>query len=124
MGSGLSKAKKTNNVPKSTTWRTLPTKTDYLNSISANMNVSPAEAELLVLLSEPLGQKHLGSYSKKIFTEESFYCWVEIQEFRAVPSQTYRRCIARHIYEKYIKPSAKMALGGLNEKTIKDIQVL
>lgn len=39
-------------------------------------------------------------------TQESFYAWVDIQEFREIPTADYRRGKSMHIYQKYIREGA------------------
>ena len=75
--------------------------------------------QLRALLSEPIGQKFIGDYAKSILTQESFFCWVDIQEYRSIPTADYRRSKATHIYSKYIKKGAVLELGFLSpdEKT-------
>ena len=38
--------------------------------------------------------------------QESFYAWVDIQEFRGIPTADYRRGKSMHIYQKYIREGA------------------
>lgn len=38
--------------------------------------------------------------------QESFYAWVDIQEFREIPTADYRRGKSMHIYQKYIREGA------------------
>ncbi|DAZ95600.1 TPA: hypothetical protein N0F65_006086 [Lagenidium giganteum] len=95
---------------------------------------NPAEGngydqELINLLNDPVGQKHIGAFAKKILTAETFFCWVEIKEFREAPSIGYRKSMAKLIYKKYIKSGSTMALGcitsemmGMYDKKIKDME--
>lgn len=76
------------------------------------------EQELLALLNDPVGQKHIGAFAKKIMTSETFFCWVEIKEFREAPSFGYRKSLAKLIYKKYIKTGAPMALGSITSEII------
>jgi serine/threonine protein kinase len=43
-------------------------------------------------------------------------CWIDIQEFKSIPTEDYRRSKALHIYHKYIKPNAVLQVGGLSEE--------
>ncbi|KAJ0412063.1 hypothetical protein ATCC90586_004609 [Pythium insidiosum] len=76
------------------------------------------EQELQHLLHDPVGQKHIGAFAKKIMTAETFFCWVEIKEFRDAPSIGYRKSLAKLIYKKYIKNGAPMALGSITSDLI------
>ncbi|TMW58660.1 hypothetical protein Poli38472_010219 [Pythium oligandrum] len=76
------------------------------------------EQELLAILNDPVGQKHIGIFAKKIMTAETFFCWVEIKEFRDAPSIGYRKSLAKLIYKKYIKNGAPMALGSITADII------
>jgi hypothetical protein len=44
------------------------------------------------------------------------FAWVDFHEYRDIPTKDYRRCCAVHIYQKYIKEDAVMALGFLSDK--------
>jgi len=72
--------------------------------------------ELRALMDEPLAQSVIGEYAKKKYTQESFFAWTEIQEFRHIPTADYRRCNAMHIYEKYIKKDAVCEVGSISEE--------
>lgn len=79
---------------------------------------STNEQELLNMLHDPVGQKHIGSFAKKIMTSETFFCWVEIKEFKDAPSVGYRKSLAKLIYKKYIKNGSTMALGSITSELI------
>ncbi|RLN14643.1 hypothetical protein BBJ28_00020285 [Nothophytophthora sp. Chile5] len=49
----------------------------------SNGEVSTNEQELLTLLHDPVGQKHIGAFAKKILTSETFFCWKKISELEA-----------------------------------------
>jgi hypothetical protein len=72
--------------------------------------------ELRSLLDEPIAQSIIGEYAKVKFTQESFFAWTEIQEYRHIPTADYRRCTAMHIYEKYIKKDAVCEVGSISEE--------
>ncbi|ETV99969.1 AGC protein kinase [Aphanomyces invadans] len=102
-------------VAANTQWKMVP------QTISRDKSLkSLDEAELNNMLNDPVGQKHIGNYAKKILTSESFYCWIEILEFRDAPSSGYQRSVAKHIYKKYIREGASMALGGLTREMVAD----
>ncbi|RHX98469.1 hypothetical protein DYB37_004293 [Aphanomyces astaci] len=100
-------------VAANTQWKMVP------QTISRDKSLkSLDEAELNSMLNDPVGQKHIGNYAKKILTSESFYCWIEILEFRDAPSSGYQRSVAKHIYKKYVRKGASMALGGLTREIV------
>lgn len=86
--------------------------------VGANGEPSTNEQELLHMLHDPVGQKHIGAFAKKILTSETFFCWVEIKEFREAPSIGYRKSMAKLIYRKYIKNGSTMALGSITSDLI------
>ncbi|CAM9402855.1 unnamed protein product [Chrysoparadoxa australica] len=69
--------------------------------------------ELRALLEDPIGLKYIGSFARKIFTQESFFAWVDIQEYKSIPTEDYRRCKANHIYKKYIAEGVVLQVAGL-----------
>lgn len=79
---------------------------------------STNEQELLAMLHDPVGQKHIGAFAKKIMTAETFFCWVEIREFKDAPSVGYRKSLAKLIYKKYIRNGSTMALGSITSDII------
>uniref|UniRef100_K3X895 Protein kinase domain-containing protein n=1 Tax=Globisporangium ultimum (strain ATCC 200006 / CBS 805.95 / DAOM BR144) TaxID=431595 RepID=K3X895_GLOUD len=79
---------------------------------------STNEEELLNMLHDPVGQKHIGAFAKKIMTAETFFCWVEVKEFKDAPSIGYRKSLAKLIYKKYIKNGSTMALGSITSELI------
>lgn len=92
---------------------------------SNNGEPSTNEQELLHMLHDPVGQKHIGTYAKKILTSETFFCWVEIKEFRDAPSLGYRKSMAKLIYKKYVKDGSPMALGSITSdlKALYDVSL-
>ena len=70
--------------------------------------------ELRILLDETLGQQALGAFAKKCQALDIFMCWVDIQEFKAIPTIDYRRSKGLHIYHKYIKPGAILEIGAVD----------
>lgn len=108
---------------KKTIWRQRETEDDMRTRFIAEGTLPPdcpdEYLQLRALLSEPIGQKFIGDYAKSILTQESFFCWVDIQEYRSIPTADYRRSKATHIYSKYIKKGAVLELGFLSpdEKT-------
>jgi len=76
---------------------------------------NPAHLELRILLDEPLAQQTLGVYARQKKSLDIFMCWIDIQEYKNIPTEDYRRSKALHIYHKYVKAGAVLELGGLQE---------
>jgi len=77
-------------------------------------NINQEHVELRHVLDDPIGQRFLGKFAKEIFTVELFFGWVDIQEYKSVPTLDYRRGKALHIYHKYIKAGSVLELGMLS----------
>ncbi|CAN0459948.1 unnamed protein product, partial [Discosporangium mesarthrocarpum] len=61
--------------------------------------------------------------------KESFFAWVDIEEFKHIPTADYRRGKAMHIYHKYVRTNAVLQIGGISpeerdhlERMIKESQ--
>lgn len=126
MGCGASLLKSSKHQPRreraNTEWKLMSTHEDVVKTVPTG-ELSKDEIELLVVLSEPVGQRCIGSFAKDVHTLESFLCWVEIQEYKAVPSMSFRRCLATNIFKKYVRPQGNMALGGMTEDVIRTTAV-
>jgi len=48
-------------------------------------------------------------------SQESFFSWIDIQEYRGIPTLDYRRSKLNHIFKKYIMQGAVLQLGFLEE---------
>ena len=66
------------------------------------------------LLDEPQAQKAMGKISKDMHAFDIFMCWIEILEFKQIPSGStnYRYSKAVDIYHKYIEKHAVLEIGG------------
>ena len=84
----------------------------------------PEYQELRNMLDEPIGRRHLGTFAEKEHSEEMFRAWFEIEDFRTIPTPDYRRCEARHIYNKYIRDGAVKQLGNLTAATVEKFKKL
>jgi len=87
-------------------------------------DVSDEYVELRKILEEPVCQRFLGSFSKKILSQESFFSWIDIQEYRGIPTLDYKRSKLNHIFKKYIMPGAVLQLGFLDEDDIEKVRNL
>lgn len=80
-------------------------------------NIDAGHLELRILLDEPLGQQCIGEFAKSIHTSESFMCWIDLLEFKSIPSDAiqYRKSKAVHIFQKYIRAGAVSEFGGITD---------
>lgn len=74
-------------------------------------NSDSGHLALRQMLDEPLSQNCLGKFAAKIQVLDIFMCWVDIQEYKLIPTDSYRRSKALHIYHKYIKDDAALMVG-------------
>eukprot|EP01039_Chlorochromonas_danica_P014911 gene14911-17470_t len=74
-------------------------------------NSDSGHLALRQMLDEPLSQNSLGKFAAKIQVLDIFMCWVDIQEYKLIPTDSYRRSKALHIYHKYIKDDAALMVG-------------
>lgn len=72
----------------------------------------PGRLELRTMLDNPTAQNALGKFADKNHVVD-FMCWIDIQEFKTIPTDNYRRSKALHIYHKYIDATAVLSIGGL-----------
>jgi hypothetical protein len=92
-------------------------KLKFQNDGTLTGNIDPGHLELRILLDEPLGQQFIGEYAKSIHTSESFMCWIDLLEFKSIPSDAtqYRRSKSHHIFQKYIRAGAVSEFGGITD---------
>jgi Regulator of G protein signaling domain len=98
------------------TWRIVPDARTLESKLASEIghDIQPGLVELRTVLEDPQGQTSLGQFAKQRQTHEAFFAWTEIQEFRAIPTADYRRGMAMHIYQKYVKDGAVQQVGGLS----------
>ncbi|CAM9589182.1 unnamed protein product [Ectocarpus sp. 12 AP-2014] len=92
-----------------TAWKIVPGIDGMKKELSDDKSLTggdPRKLEMRAILEDPIGQKYIGQFAKKAMTQESFYAWVDIQEFRSIPTADYRRGKSMHIYQKYIREGA------------------
>mmetsp|Transcript_7589 Transcript_7589/g.8035 ORF Transcript_7589/g.8035 Transcript_7589/m.8035 type:complete len:642 (-) Transcript_7589:200-2125(-) len=100
-------------------WKMLPSveeaKEKFQNDGSLTGKIDAGHLELRILLDEPLGQQSIGEFAKSIHTSESFMCWIDLLEFKSIPTDAlqYRHSKAIHIFQKYIRPGAISEFGGI-----------
>ncbi|GBG31862.1 Protein kinase, putative [Hondaea fermentalgiana] len=79
---------------------------------------SPLYMELRKALAEPLGQRYLANFAKAESSQENFFAWIEMEEYKRIPTRDYRRFVAKSIYQKFIKDDAVMRLGILTPERV------
>jgi hypothetical protein len=109
-------------------WKVVPTVAQARDKYEADGTLTKqhddGHLELRQLLEEPMGQNYIGAFAKEVKTQESFMCWVDIQEFKFIPTDDYRRSKGLHIYHKYVKPGAILQLGSLESSEIDNYKEL
>lgn len=100
-------------------WRLLPSHEEARARFEADgtltKNSIPGHLELRTMLDDSLAQPAIFKYAKEtIKSQEPFMCWIDIQEFKSIPSNDYRRSKALHIYHKYIKIDAILCVGDID----------
>lgn len=98
-------------------WKILPTGDEARKRFEADGTLKkvsdPDRLELRMMLDDPIAQRALAKFAKEHVQLDILMCWVDTHEFRAIPTQDYRRSKALHIYHKYIKPDAVLEIGGV-----------
>ena len=84
-----------------------------------NKHSDPEYLELRAVLDEPVAQQLLGNFAKENKSLEIFMCWIDVQEYKSIPTDDYRRSKALHIYHKYIKIDSVLQIGGIHGDDIK-----
>lgn len=99
-------------------WKLLPSQTEarqkFLDDGTLlDMDSNPEYIDLRALLDDPIAQNALGKYANSIKVLDVFMCWVDIQEYKSIPTESYRCSKALHIYHKYIKEDAVLCVNIL-----------
>jgi hypothetical protein len=124
--SKVGEEKKSNSSPKNQEqsisvmeWKVLPSsreaRTKFEQDGTLTKESDPEQLELRTMLDDATSQNALGKYAKEIQALDVFMCWVDMQEFKSIPSETYRRTKALHIYHKYLKTDAVLHVGELTD---------
>lgn len=77
-------------------------------------NSDAGHLALRTMLDEPLSQNALGKFASKIQVLDVFMCWIDTQEYKAIPAGSYRRSKALHIFSKYLSDDAVQLVGGIS----------
>lgn len=101
-------------------WKVLPSSTEarvkFEQDGTLHKESDPGHLELRTMLDDAISQAALGKYAKEIQKLDIFMCWVDIQEFKSIPSESYRRTKALHIYHKYVKKGAVLCVEKLKDE--------
>lgn len=101
-------------------WKILPSSVEARKKFEAdgtlNKNSEPEHLELRTMLDEAIAQQAIGKYAKQTKALDIFMCWIDIQDYKTIPVESYRRSKALHIYHKYIKTDAVLQVGELDTK--------
>lgn len=100
-------------------WKLLPSTVEARKKFEADgtlgKNSDPGHLELRTMLDDPVAQPAIFKYAKeRVMAQDIFMCWVDIQEFKSIPTENYRRSKALHIFHKYIKPDAVLVVGDID----------
>ncbi|RZL27937.1 MAG: hypothetical protein EOP64_05980 [Sphingomonas sp.] len=99
-------------------WKILPSSQEARKKFEADgtlgKNSDPGQLELRTLLDDPLAQPVIFKYVTEVAkAQDLFLCWMDILEFKKIPSEGFRRTTAMTIYNKYIKPDAALVIGDI-----------
>lgn len=98
-------------------WKLLPSSLEARKKFEADgtltKNSDPGHLELRTMLDDPVAQPAIFKHAKEVKAQDIFMCWVDIQEFKTIPTENYRRSKALHIFHKYIKPDAILVVGDI-----------
>lgn len=100
-------------------WKVMPSSAEAREKFEAdgtlNKNSDPGHLELRAMLDEPIAQHTIGKYAKEVRALEIYMCWMDVQEFKSIPTVDYRRSKASQIYHKYIKIGGVLEVGGITQ---------
>lgn len=94
----------------------------FENDGTLTKNSDANHLALRTMLDEPLSQNALGKFAAKIQVLDIFMCWIDIQEYKAIPAGSYRRSKAIHIFSKYLKEDAALMVGVISPQERARIQ--
>mmetsp|Transcript_23941 Transcript_23941/g.39982 ORF Transcript_23941/g.39982 Transcript_23941/m.39982 type:complete len:673 (+) Transcript_23941:161-2179(+) len=98
-------------------WKILPSSVEARQKFEAdgtlNKNSEPEHLELRTMLDEAYSQNSIGKFAKSTKALDIFMCWIDIQDYKSIPVENYRRSKALHIYHKYVKSEAVLQVGEI-----------
>ena len=113
--------KETNTIGSSSgRWKIMPSSDEarqkFHDDGTLSKNSDTELLELRAVLDEPIAQHVLGNYAKENKSLGIFMCWIDVQEYKSIPTDDYRRSKALHIFHKYIKEDSVLQIGGIHER--------
>jgi len=100
-------------------WKILPSSNEARKKFEDDGTLSkgstPDQLELRIMLDEVHSQNAIANYAKTVKALDVFMCWIDIQDFKSIPVESYRRSKALHIYHKYIKTNAILQIQDIPE---------
>lgn len=101
-------------------WKILPSSAEarkrFEEDGTLKKNSEPEHLELRTMLDDAYSQNAMGKYAKELKALDIFMCWIDIQDYKTIPVESYRRSKALHIYHKYIKIDSVLQVGELDMK--------
>ena len=73
--------------------------------------------ELRLMLEDPMAQNALGKFATG-GNEYYFMCWIDIQEYKTIPTDNYRRSKALHIHGKYLLAESNLYLAEVPKEEV------
>ncbi|KAJ1427803.1 hypothetical protein B484DRAFT_397076 [Ochromonadaceae sp. CCMP2298] len=96
-------------------WKILPSSVEARLKFEADGTLTkdsePEQLELRTMLDEAYSQNAIGQFAKSTKALDIFMCWIDIQDYKSIPVESYRRSKALHIYHKYVKSDAVLQVG-------------
>ena len=69
-------------------------------------------AEFLSMLKDSIiGQRYIGRFARQNQTHNVFFFWIDVEEYKTIPTAGYRLARARHIFKKYLAEDAQLEVG-------------
>jgi serine/threonine protein kinase len=103
-------------------WKQIPSQEEAKEKFRKDGTViedNDEHIDLRSMLEDPIAQNALGKFANSIGVLDSFMCWVDIQEYKSIPTEGYRSSKAIHIYHKYIKQGAVLFVNVLSDNELR-----
>ena len=106
-------------------WKVFPSQSEavkrYIADGTLRREYTTDHLELRILLDEPLAQNVIGKFAVTVGAVNALSCWCDIQEYKHITADSYRRSTGWMIFKKYIDERSKSSLGLIS---VVDKQVL
>lgn len=87
---------------------------EYHSDGSLPPNATAQHIEFRELLNHPIAQAEIGKYAKNMGSMEFFMCWIDVVDFKSIPTADFRYSKGLHIFHKYIKKGAVLEIGSIS----------